>query len=275
VALVNARLFDETRRRTAQLEALNAIITEVAAASDLDHLLQTTLDHTLHALGLDMGGIWVEEQTVMEKMPDQVEEFLQKLKLDVESGLGSPMVVDDWQRLDKNDPLYESSLLMNEHDLRASLTVALISGSRWIGGLSVISSRPHSWLPEEIALIEGVAKQLGGAIERITLLEQIQENARQVQHIIDTVPEGVILLDEQKRIVLANPVAQSYLIHLAAFNSQDVLTHLGKKPLAEILSPASRNSWFELESPGPGNPNPDSNAGEISNCRSAGSWHCP
>ena len=57
VALVNAQLFDETRRRTLQLEALNAIISEVAAAADLDHLLGITLDHTLRALGLHIGGI--------------------------------------------------------------------------------------------------------------------------------------------------------------------------------------------------------------------------
>lgn len=251
VALVNARLFDETRRRTAQLEALNAIITEVAAASDLEHLLRITLEHTLRALGLEIGGIWVEEQSVLEKLPDRIGELLQKIIQEAEGGIAPPIAINDWQMVEKNNPLYEYSSSMHTHDLRASLSVALISEGRQIGGLSVISGRPHYWLPEEIALVGGVGRQLGGAVERIALLERIQENALQVQYIIDTVPEGVILLDEEKRIVLANPVAQSYLIYLASINPQDVLTHLGKKPLDEILSPASQNSWYEFESPGP------------------------
>jgi signal transduction histidine kinase/CheY-like chemotaxis protein/signal transduction protein with GAF and PtsI domain len=251
VALVNARLFDETRRRTTQLEALNAIITEVAAASDLEHLLRITLDHTLRALGLEYGGIWVKEEQVLEKLPTLVGELLQKIKLDSRAGISPPIAISDWQTLEEDDPFFGYKSLMEGHQLRASLTVALISEGRQIGGLSVISSRPHFWLPEDIALVEGVGRQLGGAIERIALLERIQENAQQVQHIIDTVPEGVILLDEEKRIVLANPVAQSYLIYLAVFNPQDALTHFGHKPLDEILSPEIQNSWYEFEAPGP------------------------
>ena len=93
----------------------------------------------------------------------------------------------------------------------------------------------------EIALVEGVGRQLDGAIERIALLERIQENALQVQYIIDTVPEGVILLDEENRVVLANPVAQSYLVDLAEFSPDETLTHLGEKPLVELIDDKRKN----------------------------------
>ncbi len=58
-ALNNAYLFQETRRRAAHLEALNAIIAAAAGATHLSGLLETTLDHTLQALGLEMGAIWL------------------------------------------------------------------------------------------------------------------------------------------------------------------------------------------------------------------------
>jgi signal transduction histidine kinase/CheY-like chemotaxis protein len=117
--------------------------------------------------------------------------------------------------------------------------------------LSIVSQQPREWLTEEIALVEGVGRQLGGAVERIALLERIQENAQQVQHIIDTVPEGVILLDEKRRVVLANPVAQTYLINLAGFTSGEILTHLGQKPMENLLRPEFQNLWYELEVSGP------------------------
>ena len=251
VALVNARLFDETRRRTAHLEALNAIITEVTAASDLEHLLEITLEHTLKALGLTIGGIWVGEQRILNDMPVGLGEIFERINEETEYGEAAVITIGDWQALREEDQLYPYQLLLKDFDLRGSLTAPLVSEGRRIGGLNFISQQPRIWLDEEIALVEGVGRQLGGAVERIALLERIQENAQQVQHIIDTVPEGVILLDEKSRIVLANPVAQTYLISLASFKSGEFLTHLGQKQLEDLLKKELQDLWYELEVPGP------------------------
>ena len=251
VALVNARLFDETRRRTAHLEALNAIITEVTAASDLEHLLDITLDHTLRALGLHIGGIWVEEQHIQQEMPTSLGEIFEQLNHEAQDSGTPTIAIQDWEILMEGDQYYHYWPKLKEHDLRASLTVSLVSEGRMVGGLCIASQQPRNWLTEEIALVEGVGRQLAGAVERIALLERIQENAQQVQHIIDTVPEGVILLDEEMRVVLANPVAQTYLINLAVFVAGDILTHLGQKPLEDFLKPELQNLWYELEVTGP------------------------
>jgi GAF domain-containing protein/CheY-like chemotaxis protein len=248
VALVNARLFDETRRRTAHLEALNAIITEVTAAADLEHLLRITLEHTLSALGLRIGGIWVGEQRIWQEMPASIGAVFEQV---VESGNSTAITIEDWQALIDGDQFYTFQEQLIAHGLRASLTVPLISEGRRIGGLSFVSRQSRTWLEEEIALVEGVARQLGGAVERIALLERIQENAQQVQHIIDTVPEGVILLDENRQVVLANPVAQTYLINLAQFTPEDSLSHMGHKPLKDLLKKEIQDLWYELEVSGP------------------------
>jgi GAF domain-containing protein/signal transduction histidine kinase/CheY-like chemotaxis protein len=251
VALVNARLFDETRRRTAQLEALNAIITEVTVASDLEHLLRIALDHTLRALGVQMGAIWVGDQHVIQDMPAHVGELFAQLNLEVARGNSVAITIPDWGYLNEGDRYYAYKAAMEEFDIQASVIVPLISEGRRMGGLSVASQRPRNWLAEEIALIEGVGLQLGGAVERIALLERIQENAQQVQHIIDTVPEGVILFDEEKRVVLANPVAQEYLHNLTDHQAGDVVSHFGETPLEDLLTPEYPNIWHEIEISGP------------------------
>ncbi|UCE00773.1 MAG: GAF domain-containing protein [Chloroflexota bacterium] len=251
VALVNARLFDETRRRTAQLEALNAIITEVTAASDLEHLLEITLEHTLRALSLDVGSIWVAEYCFQQGMASNMVDLFKQITQEA-MDRGKPATqIHDWHKLTEDDHLFSHSSELKGYNLRASLAVPLISEGRMIGGVCLVSEKPHDWLDEEIAIVEGVSRQLAGAVERIALLERIQENARQVQHIIDTVPEGVILLDEQMRVVLANPVAQTYLIKLAVFETGDILTHLGQSPLEDFLKPEQQNIWHELEVSGP------------------------
>lgn len=86
--------------------------------------------------------------------------------------------------------------------------------------------------------------------ERERLLAQIQEQARRVQQIIDTVPEGVILLDTDGRVVLANPLGEKDLVALAGAKVGDTLTHLGDHPLAELLTSSPKGMWHEVETDG-------------------------
>jgi len=97
-------------------------------------------------------------------------------------------------------------------------------------------------------------KQAEGERER--LLARIQEQAQRVQQIIVTVPEGVLLLDADGRVVLANPAAEKYLSLLVGAAVGDVLrpgsgqalTHLGDRPLAEFLtSPPTKGLWHEVK----------------------------
>ncbi len=82
--------------------------------------------------------------------------------------------------------------------------------------------------------------------ERERLLAQIQEQARQMQQIMDTVPEGVILLNANGRVMLANPVANTSLAVLAGAQVGDTLIHLGNRPLSEFLTSPPKGLWHEI-----------------------------
>ena len=84
--------------------------------------------------------------------------------------------------------------------------------------------------------------------ERKHLTVQIREQARELQQILATVPEGVLLLDSERRIVQANPVAEKDLSILAGVKAGDILTHLGDRSLAELLtSPPTKGLWHEVK----------------------------
>ncbi len=82
--------------------------------------------------------------------------------------------------------------------------------------------------------------------ERERLLERIQEQARRVQQIIDTVPEGVVLLDAAGRVIRTNPAGQQHLAALAAARVGDVLTRLGDRPLDELLTSPPKGLWHQV-----------------------------
>ncbi|MFN2217410.1 MAG: PAS domain S-box protein, partial [Anaerolineae bacterium] len=86
--------------------------------------------------------------------------------------------------------------------------------------------------------------------ERERLMAQVQEQAQRVQQIMDTVPEGVLLLDSGCRVILANPLGRKDLATLAAAQVGDLLTHLGDRPLAELLISPPRGLWHEVAADG-------------------------
>lgn len=84
--------------------------------------------------------------------------------------------------------------------------------------------------------------------ERERLLRQVQEQTRQMQQIIDTVPEGVLLLDNALCLLLCNPSAVAYLPVLTStpvWQPGQTLAQLGGYPIAELLSPPPRGLWHE------------------------------
>ena len=82
--------------------------------------------------------------------------------------------------------------------------------------------------------------------KRAHLFVQVREQAQRVQQIIDTVPEGVFVLDAERRVALANPVADGDLAVLADVRVGDVLAHLGGRPLDELLAPPPKGLWHEV-----------------------------
>jgi len=80
------------------------------------------------------------------------------------------------------------------------------------------------------------------------LTTRIREQARRMEQILATVPEGVLLLDAEGQVLQANPVAEKDLAILADAKVGDTLTRLGDRSLADLLtSPPTRGLWHEVK----------------------------
>jgi PAS domain S-box-containing protein len=110
----------------------------------------------------------------------------------------------------------------------------------------------YGFVPPDLVLAhaEDITERKRTEAEREQLLIQVREQARQVQQIVDTVPEGVILLDADEHIVLANPLGEKNLVTVADARIGDTLTHLGDRPLAELLTSPPKGLWHEVATGG-------------------------
>ncbi len=73
----------------------------------------------------------------------------------------------------------------------------------------------------------------------------VQSQAQQVVEIMNSVPEGMLLLGPEREILMANPAAQALTV-LAGVSVGDRLTHLGERPLSELLNSPVEGGWHEV-----------------------------
>ncbi|MFN8465002.1 MAG: response regulator [Caldilineaceae bacterium] len=113
-----------------------------------------------------------------------------------------------------------------------------------VGVLFVALSWPRQVTPEQIRLLVSLAEIAGSIIQRLQLLQQTQDQAKLTQQIINTVPEGLMLMTGSGHILLANAVGESLLRELGDIQLEGAVAAIGGRPLSEILAP--ENGWQEL-----------------------------
>ncbi len=109
-------------------------------------------------------------------------------------------------------------------------------------GISVFSPNNGQFA----TVFEDITMRKRADAERERLMAQIQESAQQLRQIMDAVPEGVLLLGVSGRIILTNPVANTYLAFLAEYQSGAILERLGDRPLAELLTSPEQGLWHAI-----------------------------
>ncbi|MCP4424332.1 MAG: response regulator [Chloroflexi bacterium] len=86
------------------------------------------------------------------------------------------------------------------------------------------------------------------ALENARLGQENRRQTQQLQEILDTLPEGVLLLDADNRIQLMNPIGQLLVESLSGAKMGETLVNLGEHQLAHLLETATSDyPWQELE----------------------------
>ena len=98
-----------------------------------------------------------------------------------------------------------------------------------------------------LAIVRNITARKTAEAEREALLDQIQSQAQLMQKIMDSVPEGLLLLDPTGVVFLKNPTAQAYLSVLADIQPPDTLASLGAQPLSTFLIPPASGQFHEAQ----------------------------
>jgi signal transduction histidine kinase/CheY-like chemotaxis protein len=138
--------------------------------------------------------------------------------------------------------------------VRGWMGVPLIIRKDVIGYLSLDSNTINAFSDKEAKVAQAFANQAAITIENRRLfaeterlLNKTRKQADELGQIMDIVPDGIILLGENQRIIITNRSAKSYLSHFTDASVGDRLDSIGDLMISSLLrhQPA-RPSWREL-----------------------------
>ena len=166
------------KERTRELAVLNSLAEMVNRSLDLGDIMQSALQKTMEAAGVEAGAAYqLEEQTqtlVLMAQRGLSERFVSRTsRLPLEIALAGKQLDTErpivWSLTDY--PEGELKRQIQEEGLQLVIGVPVTAKGRMLGGLIVSTRTPRSLTPEESALFMAIGRQIGLAAENARLFE--------------------------------------------------------------------------------------------------------
>jgi signal transduction histidine kinase/CheY-like chemotaxis protein/pSer/pThr/pTyr-binding forkhead associated (FHA) protein len=139
--------------------------------------------------------------------------------------------------------------------IRSAMCVPMLCRGEVLGAMYLDSKvAANVFSSQDLELFTTIACQAALHIKNATLRERIQdvvfEERRRLERVVRDLPSGLLMLDADSRILLANREAERILALFTRARTGDILTHLGPHPIDNI--PERKGSGYvELVAPGP------------------------
>jgi signal transduction histidine kinase len=117
--------------------------------------------------------------------------------------------------------------LLEQLGVRSFVCVPIVARGRTLGAITLVSAESgRRFGPADLATAEQLALRAASAIENAQLYEEVERRAR-ASRVLETIADGVVLLDEDERILLWNNAAQA----MTGIDASDALGRLARDVL--------------------------------------------
>jgi diguanylate cyclase (GGDEF)-like protein/PAS domain S-box-containing protein len=210
VTIENARLFEEEKRRSAQLVLISEVGDKVASILDLDRLIQEVPRSIQEKFNYYNVALFLLDESRREVVmqsaaggfehifPGQYRQALDEGIIGFVARSGSSWLANDIGK----DPYYVKGFL-EEVLTQSELCVPIKLGDKVIGALDVQSIRLNDFDQADVAAMEAVADQVAIAIENARLYDEAKKRAEEMAalHRIGLVTTSTLDLDEVLRLI--------------------------------------------------------------------------
>ncbi|HKZ85617.1 MAG TPA: GAF domain-containing protein [Anaerolineae bacterium] len=211
IAIENARLLEEARRRADHMAALNEVAATVSQALDLEQTLRIALDKALDVMGVEAGAISLIDEAAGELVIRahrgwRNSELAQGMRIKLGQGLSGQAVVTGEVVVTgdvRGDPRLAVPRFAEE-GVQAMALAPMHARGRVVGVFSVMHYTPHEFTEDAIRFLTALADQIGVAIDNAQLYEAEYTRRRTSEALrhISGVLASTLDLDQAFRITL-------------------------------------------------------------------------
>jgi len=216
MALSNARLYDETRRRGREFAVLYETTRDLAAQQDLTTLLQTIVERATTLLAAPSGAIYLYDAIRGDLELGVGKDFPVPLGLRLALGEGmagrvaqtrQPLIVDDYRTWEHRLPQ------LVDTPFTASVQVPMLYAGELIGVLDVseLSSTQHRFTEADARLLALFATHAAGAVRNARLLQETRARAEQLTLLYDAGLTLNRVLDPREQLEFLSKIAMQAL----------------------------------------------------------------
>jgi NtrC-family two-component system sensor histidine kinase KinB len=218
LAVENARLYERTdqalARRVDQLAAIEEIGRELTSTFDLNRVFNLVLQRAMGSTGASAGLLAVCD-TNCDELELIVDRGYPPGKLDRYRTEGWSSTHGIFGRVARagetavvNDVHADPDYVPHLETTCAQLVVPIVKETRVLGIASLESSRSQGFSPDDVRFTTQLAELAAIAIDNARLFQQVREGRDNLQAILDSTREGVLVIGRDKRIALANPMIE-------------------------------------------------------------------
>ncbi|MFC2023310.1 ATP-binding protein [Chloroflexota bacterium] len=206
------------RKRSAELAALTSIAAQVNCTQDLDEILRGALETTLEVVGVDAGEVFLVDEESGE-LTLHAQQGLSETFLAEETSIGAdeclcglsvrsgePVVAVDIA----THPARSRPACLRE-GFRSLLCLPLSARGHVLGVLNVQSRNTRQFTADDEELLTAIGNQIGVALANAQLIDDAEQRRATLDSVMNSMVDGLVLLDNKGRIAYCNPRARDML----------------------------------------------------------------
>jgi signal transduction histidine kinase/DNA-binding response OmpR family regulator len=216
VAVENARLFDKTQRDLMEKQALLELSRGMAQVLELEEVLHLVVEAPMKTVP--------RAQQCVVHLLDEEGETLHPAAyagLQPSDGPGEGKGIPPGEGIvglafQKRETVCVGDMVKDprcpppssQGRFRSLLVTPLITGGRSLGTLSVCSHAVDAFTPDDVRLLETMAAQAAVVLENARLYSEVLSNERRMEAVIANMADGLVILDDQDRVLTLNRAAE-------------------------------------------------------------------
>jgi PAS domain S-box-containing protein len=181
--LRNARLYEQVQRNQHRLEVLNEVSRRLAAVHEQEEVLSLIVNEAARLLAAEAAGmrLFDGDELVVGARTDSAAALMVRPRIKPHESLtgrvvssGEPVIVEDLEQDTTFDPAHKRGAI--EHGFHGFVGVPLTSRGQILGTLNIYTKGSRHFLPDDVALLTGLADQAATAIEKARLFRESRES---------------------------------------------------------------------------------------------------